>query len=221
MNQSDSTTSSPTAPDKTDTIVLLQLARAGDREAMEKLFARYQSRLLKVARKHLGGKLREFLDSMDVVQGVNEVLYRKLPELEVADREMLLRWLTRVVVNQIRSAHDFHAAMKRGADRIQPLETRGDQSNPSHAHPSDPKQVDPQEAAAHNESVELLRTAIRLLPKDWQTVVRRRDFEGVAWAGIVAEVGRGEGAVRQMHRRAWIRLRELIGSELDGRGDLR
>jgi RNA polymerase sigma-70 factor (ECF subfamily) len=53
---------------------LLSRARGGDREALERLVAQYESKVRLVARVLLGPALRPYLDSVDLVQSVHKSL---------------------------------------------------------------------------------------------------------------------------------------------------
>ena len=54
--------------------LLLQAARSGDSDAMEKLVAQYEPELRIVARMRLGSALRPHLDSIDLIQSVHRSL---------------------------------------------------------------------------------------------------------------------------------------------------
>ena len=64
---------------------------------------------------------------------------------------------------------------------------------------------------------ELLDEEVSKLPDEQRRVVVLRDYCGEDWDRIAAELDRENGAARQLHQRAWIRLRQALRPRLEGR----
>ena len=62
-----------------------------------------------------------------------------------------------------------------------------------------------------DESLEQLLTAINRIPADYQTVIRLRHFEDLAFNEIAKQLDRNSGAVRMM----WVRAVEKLRVELN------
>src|SRR5262245_53281250 len=106
------------------TEVICDDARRGDREAYDRLFARYTDRALLFIEARLGPKLRERLDSHDILQEAYLAAHRDFAHFQYTDDAAFFRWLCRIIHNRIRDAGEYHAAVKR-----QPVELP--QSNPT------------------------------------------------------------------------------------------
>jgi RNA polymerase sigma-70 factor (subfamily 1) len=98
-----------------ETQVLINEARLGDKDALNRLFARYQNRILRIVRLRLNPELREKLkmQSMDIVQEVFIAALRKLNEFEPTSKGAFLHWLSKIVENYIRDQIDYFSAQKR------------------------------------------------------------------------------------------------------------
>ena len=61
----------------------------------------------------------------------------------------------------------------------------------------------------------LFDAAVNELPDDQREVVIQRDYCGLEWDEVAANVGRDNAhAARQLHQRAWISLRRTLGPKL-------
>jgi RNA polymerase sigma-70 factor (ECF subfamily) len=98
-----------------ETQVLIDEAKLGDKDALNRLFARYQNRVLRIVRLRLHPELREKLkmQSMDIVQEVFIAALRKLNEFEPTSKGAFLHWLSKIVENYIRDQIDYFSAQKR------------------------------------------------------------------------------------------------------------
>jgi RNA polymerase sigma factor (sigma-70 family) len=92
-----------------ETQVLINEAKLGDKDALNRLFARYQNRVLRIVRFRLNPELREKLktQSMDIVQEVFIAALRKLNEFEPTSKGAFLHWLSKIVENYIRDQIDY------------------------------------------------------------------------------------------------------------------
>lgn len=207
-------------PDPRASLDLLAMAQGGDRKALEDLVSRYQIRLRRIVRIQLGGSVvRRHFDSMDIVQNTFRAALPKLGDLQPKSAASLLQWLAIIATNQIRDAHDYLRADKRDVGREARIDA-GTSADPSrdaaHSGPA-ADAPGPAEEAALGEVRELLDDEVSKLPDDQRRVVLLRDYFGEDWQRIAAELGRENGAARQLHQRAWIRLRQALRPKLEGR----
>lgn len=203
-------------PELAESRDLLARAQQGDSEAVNDLLARYQDRVQRIVRIQLGPRLRSLLESMDVVQETLQYAARDLRKNPGLDQENLIRWLSRIALNRIRDANDYHFAERRDRARETPIAGADDSSNPSPVDPPSPHtRVD--ERAYKNEVRELLDDAVARLPDEYRQVIVLRDFCGQGWDAIMDELGRpNTHATRQLHQRAWIRVRQMVWPKLRG-----
>ncbi len=108
--------------DDRTTIRLLHDAQQGDRDALDALYTRYLDRMHAIVRLRLGPKLRQKLDSMDILQEAMLASIRDLENVELQTRQDLFHWLCRLVENRIRDQADHFAARKRDMAKERPLE---------------------------------------------------------------------------------------------------
>ncbi|QDU68705.1 RNA polymerase sigma factor [Engelhardtia mirabilis] len=190
---------------------LLALARAGDRNALEDLVARYQDRLRRIVRIQLGESfLRRDHDSMDIVQSTFRAALPRIADLYPRNHAGILNWLAMIATNQIRDAYAARTTRKRDVRREVPLA----ESACGRLGAGDER---PDEQAMLAEVRELLDDEVTRLPEDQRRVVVLRDYVGEDWDRIAAELGREQGAARQLHQRAWIRLRRALRPRLQPR----
>lgn len=196
-------------PDPRRSLDLLAMAQQGDRDALEDLLRRYQERIRRIVRIQLGASpLRRDYDSMDIVQSTFRAALPKIGDLKPRSAAGLLQWLALIATNQIRDAADAQRALKRDIGReIQFDPTASVDGAPSQLAAPD---TAPDERALLNEVRELLDAEVSRLPEDQRRVVVLRDYCGEDWDRIAAELDRSNGATRELHQRAWIKLRRAL-----------
>ncbi len=159
----------------------LELARAGDREAMEWLVERYQASLAAMVRRRLGPGLRRQLEEEDVQQSVFGELVRDLPHLRAEDERALLAWLAGLVENKLRNKARDAGRQKRQSGPLERLEP-GD-SWDARCDPPDPG-PSPSQNFRHREEVERLQAALNGLPEEQRRVFVLRAFQQQDWPTI-------------------------------------
>jgi RNA polymerase sigma-70 factor (ECF subfamily) len=204
-------------PDAAQSMTLAARAQKGDRSALNNLFERYQDRLQRVVRIQLGSEMRQYMDSMDVVQDTYEVAYRKFPDLELRDPGAIINWLSRIAVNQIRDAHDRFHAQKRDRRREKPIDAPVDTSQAGAAQQLSANTTRPDERVAREEIKGILDEVVAELPDEYRQVILMRDYCGCNWQDVLSALRRDDlHAVQQMHQRAWIKLRRQALPRLKG-----
>ena len=98
------TDGSPDAADPTDdTLALVERARAGDREALEQLFARHAPLLQRWASGRLPRWARDISDTSDLVQETVLNTFKRIDTLEVRGEGALQAYLRQAFIDRIRS----------------------------------------------------------------------------------------------------------------------
>lgn len=212
---------------------LVRRYQDGDPKALEALLSRYQDRIRRIVRIRLGSRLREQVESMDIVQQANMVVMRRLGELQVHDNASILKWLSQIVLNQIRDTYHYFEAERRDVDRVVNLDMDPDDGA---RHRSgwqlagdDPL---PEEHAWRTELRSILDESMLLLKEDYREIILRRDYIGEDWSTIATEMGfvehkadsqsmneeveRAVHAAQARHGRAWIKLRSFVRPRLNG-----
>jgi len=172
---------------------LLKLARSGDRSAYDRLFGLQRERALFFIRAKLGPRLREKVDSQDVLQESYLMAHKDFAGFVGADERAFQGWLYRIIENRLKDLGGFHAAGKR-------------QSVPLTA--SDP--TGPATRAHRLENRELVGNALDELHEDHRDVLLHRFFGGLSSEETGKLMGRTAGAVRKLTARALLELEKRL-----------
>ena len=132
--------------------------------------------------------------------------------MEARGAASFLQWLSTIAVNEIRDAYDRQIAGKRDLRRETSLSSNSTEGVGNHLVALSAL---PEEHVLLAEVRDLLDQEVSRLPEDQRRVVLLRDYCGGSWEEIAAELGRESGAARQLHQRAWIRLRQALRPKLE------
>jgi RNA polymerase sigma-70 factor (ECF subfamily) len=183
------------APDGEDhTADLLERARAGDRSALDELFARHSSLLRRWAARRLPQWARFGMDTVDLVQETMLTLFRNLEGFEPRGEGALQAYLRQGLINRVRS------------------QVRNAHVRPGFL-PLDPSAIDditsPLEAAIGRQSLEAYERALAHLPPDTRAAVVSRVELGMSYADIAAVLDKpSASAARMAVARALVRIAE-------------
>jgi RNA polymerase sigma factor (sigma-70 family) len=179
------------------TIDLLARAQRGERDALERLFARFEPELRRFAHGRLPRWARDMTDTPDLVQ---ETLLRTFKQIERFDDRgegALRAYMRQALMNRIRDE------LRRAARRPpgQPLSADAPNQEPS-----------PLEAAIGREAVDHFDAALASLnDADRELVIARVEL-GMSYPEIAACSGRSSAnAARMAVVRAILRLTEALG----------
>ncbi len=161
----------------------------GDREAVERAFARYEPYLRVVVRRHLPEGLRPKFDSVDVVQSVWACVLHGLRESgwRFTTPEQLRAFLVLVARHRLT---DRYRHYQRSLDREQPLEVIPPDLLPASAQPR------PSEVA---QAEDLWARMLALCPPEHHELLRLKR-QGLPLAEIADRTGLHEGSVRRILR---------------------
>ena len=207
------------APQEDELIDLVRKAQAGAPGALNDLLGRFQEELYWIVRIRLGARLRGVLESADVVQDACVVIHDKLPQFECRDRASTLRWLAKIVENQLRDANDrYFGVLRRDKRREVPLEipTPSQASTAGTNEPVD-RGPTPSTLLARREIKEIYAECVQSLSDPDREVILMREFEGADWPAVCEQMGRPNiHATQELYRRASIKLSRLLARRLKG-----
>ncbi|MCP3920006.1 MAG: sigma-70 family RNA polymerase sigma factor [bacterium] len=211
----------PLDPDPAELTLSMQLVRraqGGESAALDELLARYEDRVRRMATIRMGSRVRSFMDSADLVQNTYMVAVRKLDGLELRSHASIIQWLSKILENQIRDAARYAGAEGRDRGREVPIDGAHDGMH-SHRHPA-AAGPSPADAVSDAELAGIYDTCVGELEGDFREVVLLRDYAGMSWERIQAELGRPTSrATQQLYQRARIKLGVLLSSRVDLDGD--
>lgn len=198
--------------DITHSLDLVLKAQEGDQQALNRLFERYYERVRRIVRLRLGSRLRESVDSGDILQETFIAAVRSFGNFEMREEASLINWLSRLAERQIIAAADYHGAKKRDQRRNVPLGGSAVDTASVHvplSYPDDTTQ--PLEKLALSEESGIVERCLDNLPEEYRELIVLRNFAGASWDSVAEETGRpSAAAARMMHARAMIELGKLV-----------
>lgn len=182
-----------------DTVRLLESARAGDPLAFDELFARHRSRLTTYVAVRLGPAMRAQIEPDDLVQEAYLEAHRKLGAFEPRGPSAFYRWLVTIAGFKLKEAIRHGQAKKReGAVRL-PTEAPAEQTSVGGR-------------VVREEGVRELAAWIDGLPEAQGTAVRMRYLEGHTVAETAEEMGRSAAAIKSLVARGLGGLAERVAA---------
>ena len=188
------------------TKLLLRRAADGERDAIERLFARAYPDLLQAARFRMGPVLRSRMETLDVAQAAYVEAMRDLGSYEYQGKGSFYHWLLVILENKIRKQIEFLRAKKRDVRRevgFAPelaAATRERGGEPS-----------PTRRLIANEDRHRLEQAMDQLSAIHREVIVLRYYVGMSWREVSICLERSEEASQMLCRRALTRLKSLYG----------
>lgn len=195
--------------DVTGSLDLVQQAQAGDREALNRLFARYYERVRRIVRLRLGRRLREMVESGDILQETFAQAVKAFGNFEVRDEASMIHWLSQLAERQIIAQADYHNARKRDHKKNRPLQPTGSDGSFEIVYPDD--QTRPLQLLADVEQAHIVEDCIDQLSEDYRELIVLRNYAGASWESVAERTGRpSAAAARMMHARALVELGRLM-----------
>jgi RNA polymerase sigma-70 factor, ECF subfamily len=185
--------------DPAATVELVRKAKAGDQEAMDQLFARYETRLRRWAHGRLPAAARGPLDTQDLVQDTLTRVFRKLHTFEPRHPGAFRDYVWTTLWNAVR---DIARTSKRRGP-IDALDTELAGHDPS-----------PLQQAVGQETLDRYEAAMeRLRPEEREAIVARIEL-GLSHAEVAQALGKPSAAAAHMAvSRALVRLAEEMAHD--------
>ncbi len=168
-----------------DTIHLVEAARAGDRSALGHLCARHQGRLLNSLRASMEPALAARISAEDVLQETLLECARKLDVFEDRGPASFYRWMVGIARYKLAEARRAQRARKRSAEALPEETLHGSATSPS-GH------------AMRNEGGLALQAALSELPGRQGEAVRLRYLMGLSVAETAERLETSPSAVKAL-----------------------
>src|SRR5262245_45959249 len=184
--------------DVESTFVLLDLARAGDGRALDRLFTRYITPLRRFAHGRLPWSARDLLDTNDLVQETLLQTFKRIEDFQPQREGALLAYLRQAIVNKVRDE------IRKRARRPAAETLTDDGPNPPVA-----PAASPLDAAIGGEAAEGYEAALqRLKPEEGEAIIARVEL-GMSFEEVAAALDKPSAdAARKAVSRAMVRLAE-------------
>jgi RNA polymerase sigma-70 factor, ECF subfamily len=200
----------PSSPDADGP--LLERIHAGDRRALDELFARHRGRLLNMVQLRLSRRLRGRLDPEDVLQETFLDAARRLGEYAGDPRMPFFLWLRFLTMQRLLALHRLHLGVQgRDAGREVAL---FDGSLPAADSRSLASQLlgrltTPSRAAIRAEIQTMIQDALNAMDPVDREILALRHFEELTNGETAAVLGIHKAAASNRYVRALRRLREI------------
>lgn len=196
---------------------LLARARGGESDAIGKLLEQYLHYLRILASAQLDQKLRHRVSPSDIVQETVCEAHRDFHQFRGSGEREFVAWLRKIMVNNLARVVERHVLTgKRDVRRersLQQMQKSMDRSTMQLDALLIARNATPSEVALEQERGVHLANCIAQLPEDYRTVVTLRNFQGLTFNDVAAQMGRSSGAVRMLWLRALEELRLLLESD--------
>lgn len=184
--------------DVESTFHLIERARAGDQEALERLFSRYLKPLQRWARGRLPQWARDLADTDDLVQDTLAQTFKRIDDFEPRHVGALQAYLRQAVLNRVRNE------LRRKGRRPATTDLEGIEVDTA---PS------PLEQAIGREAVERYEGALQRLTAGEREAIIARVEMGYSYEELAEALGKPTPeAARKAARRALVRLAEEMGA---------
>lgn len=198
-------------PPSDDTQHLLEGARGGDPDAVNRLFERHRVAVRKMIDLRLDPALGRRVDASDIVQEVLVEANRRLDEYLRAPALPFHLWLRQMAKDRVIDAHRRHrVAARRSLDREQPLRVAAADAESAidlMGQLAD-SQMTPAAVATWRELQRRFAEACSALDEQDQEIILMRHFERLSNSEAAEALGLSAQAASMRHLRAMRRLRE-------------
>jgi RNA polymerase sigma-70 factor (ECF subfamily) len=195
---------------------LIRRCRAGEVDARDQLFGRYQHYLYVLAQAQLGRRLRTKCAPSDLVQQTMLEAHRDFSGFQGQHEGELLAWLRRILAHNLYNEARHYGAQQRDAERevsIDRVQAGVDRSSLALERCLASAGPTPSQLALEHESAVRLADALARLPEDYQNVLLLRVFEELPAEEVAQRMGRSAGAVRMLQMRALTALRQEMDND--------
>ena len=201
------------ANNSNETLRLIGLARAGDRQALSALLERHRDRLRRMVELRLDWRLQARIDASDILQDAFLEVASRLDEYLRGPELPLFLWLRLVVGQRLATVHRHHLGTQmRDAGREVSLyrDALPAASSAALAGQLLGRQTSPSQAAVRAERVVRLQEALNTLDPVDREVLALRHFEQLTAAETARVLDISEEAAAKRYIRALKRLKQIL-----------
>jgi RNA polymerase sigma-70 factor (ECF subfamily) len=203
------------ANNSAETARLLEQARAGDKEALNRLFAQHRARLRRMVDLRLDRRLQARIDASDVIQEAYVEVVTRLNEYVKQPSYPLFLWLRLIVGERLLKLHRHHLGTQMRDARLEVSIYRGalpEASSAALAAQLLGKHTSPTQAAVRAERMIRLQEALNTLDAIDREVLSLRHFEELSLVETALSLGIEESAAAKRYIRALKRLEASLAS---------
>jgi RNA polymerase sigma-70 factor (subfamily 1) len=191
-----------------DLEALVLRAKGGDRRAFEKIVRALRPRIAQRVRLRLGHKLRQHVDSEDVVQNTFVEAFKLLPAFSWTRNGCLVRWIEAIAEHQVQRA--VRGQKRRCREVSMPRSSQLALRSVGGMRPFVAQGTSPSEVVVHNEAIDRVHRALGQMKTDRRNVVLLSHGCGLKTKEVAARLGRSPQAVAVLLFRAVRELRHIL-----------
>jgi len=185
------------------TFALLEKARAGDSEALSRVFEQNRRRLTVLVHYKLSPLERELAEAEDIVQEVYLRAFRAIDRFQYQSPGSLIRWLSSIADHVIIDRARYRSRERRAGQDVR----FRSESNPMGPEPPDSRT--PSRILSQAEAVERLLDRLNALPEDYRRAILMAKIEGLSTSEMAEQLGKSREAVALLVFRAVKRFRAV------------
>jgi RNA polymerase sigma-70 factor (ECF subfamily) len=196
-----------------ESVRLLERARAGDGDALAEIFARHRERLRRMVELRLDRRLQARIDASDVIQDAYLEVAQRLPEYLNDPHLPLFLWLRLVVGERLVTLHRHHLGTQKRDAGLEVSLYRGALPAASSAALAAHllgKHTSPTQAAVRAERLLRVQEALNSLDPLDREIISLRHFEQLNRAESAQALGIEEAAASKRYVRALKRLKQVL-----------
>ncbi|MFH1998829.1 MAG: sigma-70 family RNA polymerase sigma factor [Planctomycetota bacterium] len=193
------------------TRVLVHGAQKGKHEAIAALYNLYKNRLESEVHKSLGTKLRNQMETVDLIQSVWTDALEDLEGFNYQGHESFFRWLKACLIHKIQGKGRYFLAGKRDLKKVRPLQDDSSESG-ADAMPSatDPT---PSLQAANRGQLDRIMSVLGRFPEVQQQILMLRLRDQMGYKEIGDRIGKSMEATRKLCGRTLAKLKTYLDEE--------
>jgi RNA polymerase sigma-70 factor (ECF subfamily) len=186
---------------------MVALAKDGDKSALNHLYGVYAERVLRIVRIRMSRELRSKLESTDLVQETLIHALTGLADFTYENEGDFVRWLSKIVENELRANLKKLHADKRDIRKEVRLDKYGSTTGGGFAGSPGPiEATTPSAMMSRREELDKLEEAIDELKPEYREVIVLAKIDGLSYKEIGDRLGKSSDAIRKLVSRAMAEL---------------
>ncbi len=190
----------------------IRQAVKGDGDALQRLIVEYHKSLHAFVERRMSAALRRHVCPEDILQLAYVEAFKSIERCSFAGPGAFYKWLEKIVMDQLKNAVRDLRRAKRDIRRNLSQSPAGDTSIGNLVERLPSPQSTPSKHLSEREASAAAISSLARLPDHYRQVVQMRFLEDRPVTEIAATLGKSEGAVHMLIKRALDRLSELMGS---------
>ncbi len=184
---------------------LMKQARDGNADATGQLIDRWRNYLLLIANEDLDRKVQAKIAPSDIVQQSMIDAHQHFGDYRGSCEAEFRAWVRKILTNNLNEARRRYTTSKRNINK----EISIDDSATAMPHLKNP-QESPRSDALKNERMNVLESAMKQLPGNYQQVIQLRNWNEETFSEIAVRMDCGEDSARKLWARAVLKLQQEI-----------